>query len=68
MTAALDTRHHLATQPRLTDELTLIAGDLCDITVSRRYCQLEATTAAVDADGRIRILCAHHTAMYFPTH
>jgi len=66
MTAALDTRHYMATQPTLSSE-PLVEGDLCDIVINRRYCGEHATSAAVDADGSLRILCAHHTAMYFPT-
>lgn len=65
MTALLD-RRYLATTPSKLPADYLIAGDLCDITVGRRYCQAEASSAAVDADGRIRILCVEHTAMYFP--
>lgn len=66
MTAALDTRYYHAQQPRLTGE-PLVDGDLCDVTVGRRYCQDHATSVAVDADGGTRILCAYHTAMFFPT-
>lgn len=54
-----------ATQPALG---ALVYGDLCDITVGRRYCGQDATREAVDADGSTRILCAHHAALYFPTH
>jgi hypothetical protein len=54
------------TTPRLT-ELDLVDGDLCDITIGRRYCLETAVSVAVDADSRIRILCAQHTAMYFPS-
>jgi hypothetical protein len=66
MTALLD-RRYLATQPKRLDDGYLIDGDLCDITVGRVYCQAHAAAAAVDADGRIRILCAEHAAKYFPT-
>jgi hypothetical protein len=66
MTAALDTRHYQATQPKRLDDDYLVDGDLCDITVGRRYCQAHASAAVVDADGRIRILCAVHAAKYFP--
>jgi hypothetical protein len=66
MTAALDTRHYLATTPRRLSDDFLVNGDLCDITVAGRYCLDHAASAAVDADGRTRILCAAHTALYFP--
>ena len=66
MTALLDTRHYMATQPRRLEDSYLIDADLCDITVGGRYCHEAAASAAVDADGQIRILCAAHTAMYFP--
>lgn len=56
----------LLTQPRLTSE-PLVDGDLCDISVGGRYCHESAVFAAVDVNGALRILCAEHTAKYFPT-
>lgn len=54
-----------ATTPvRIASEL--VEGDLCDIVTSRRYCQQEGAAMAADADGRVRILCAHHAALYLP--
>jgi hypothetical protein len=66
MTALLD-RRYLATTPTQLPADYLVAGDLCDIRVGRGYCHHTATSAAVDADGQHRILCAVHTAMYFPS-
>ena len=49
----------------------LVDGDLCDIVVGRRAgrsvrCNVESHRVAFDVDGRERLLCAEHAAMYFP--
>lgn len=74
MTAAYTPTREWYTEARSPRQLDgfLVDGDLCDISLctsdgSRRYCQEHATSAAVDVDGRTRILCARHTALYFPS-
>jgi hypothetical protein len=65
MTGTIATRQRSsALQPVLGP---LVEGDLCDIRVGRRYCGHDATHEALDADGRTRLLCAEHVALYFPT-
>lgn len=66
MTAAYDPRVH-PSHPVLGP---LVDGDLCDIRVFRNgkstYCHQTATHAAIDVDGTPRLICAQHTAQYFP--
>lgn len=45
----------------------LVDGDLCEMRVGRRYCGQEGVVEAVDADGTVRVLCAEHRALLFPT-
>lgn len=70
MTTAYRPTWDTPTAPELGEEL--VYGDLCDITLchpdgARVPCHQTAVFAATDVTSRLRILCAEHTALYFPT-
>ncbi len=46
----------------------LVEGDLCEIRQGRGLCAQPGDIEARDANGRVRVLCAQHRAMYFPNH
>lgn len=60
------------TPPRIREDFDPVQDfDLCDITIPtrdgrKRYCGAQAVNAAIDVDGRTRLLCADHVAVLFP--
>lgn len=49
----------------------LVDGDLCEIgrySPSGRQCGQPGVVEALDANDRVRVLCAEHRDMYFPSH